>query len=147
MTPQTSREAVLNTCSFERYHRILSTGSDVIDAAVVHQQTTVDVQETLRRAVEAMRQELFEGLSWQCGALQDHPLAEVREWGSILFAGVMRSMINMYFPGLRDALAQEGNPEEVLLQRLPPTGYASWHGGSRESLERFKSDCPRAQTE
>ena len=57
--------------------------------------------------------------------------------------GVMRSMINMYFLGLRDALAQEGNPEEVLLQRLPPTGYASWHGGSRESLETIRNRIVR----
>ena len=138
MAPQTSRDAVLDTCSFQRYNRILLAGFYVIDAAVVQPLTTVDVQETLREAVKAMRQELFEGLAWQCGAMQEHPLAEMREWGSIYFAGVMCSMINTDIPRLHNVLVQDGKPHHVLLERLPAYVCSTWPDKSGSGLEELR---------
>src|SRR5205823_4538548 len=84
IAPQTARELVSDTYQFEGYNRIFWAGLRITGAA--EPQTDADFQETLRQAVKAMRQELFEGTDWQSGAMQEHPLEEVREWGSILFA-------------------------------------------------------------
>jgi DNA-binding CsgD family transcriptional regulator len=131
MTPQPTLKLVSDTYAFEWYNRVFVAGLCFTDPPAP--------QFDLHQAVKAMRKEMFEGLGWMTGAMQEHPLTEVREWGSILFSGVMRSMITMNFPGLQAALAQEGNPEEVLLERLLPTGYASWYDGSRESLEAIRN--------
>jgi hypothetical protein len=140
IAPQTTREAVFDTCHFEDHDRIVAACFMIMATAL---QTQADLHASVRLAVQAMRQAMFEGLAWQTGAMQEHPLAEVREWGNILFSGVMRSMIHMHFPGLRDALAQEGNPEKVLLARLPATVYACWYEGSRESLAAIRNRVVR----
>jgi hypothetical protein len=144
MTPQTAMELVSDTCAFERWDRIWEAG---LRETVAGRQAEAAPQAIMWQAVQAMRQELREGLAWQRGALQEHPHEEVRAWGNILFAGVMRSIINKDFPGLWPALAQEGNPEEVLLKRLPPAGWLGWHDSSRESLEAIRNRVVRVLTQ
>jgi hypothetical protein len=143
--PRNTQEAVSDTCTFEGYHRVVMAGLRIVDPPAP--QTDAESHERLRQAVEAMREAIFNGLAWQIGALQEYPLAEVQEWGSILFAGIMRSMITMDFPRLRAALAREGNPEQVLLERLPATGYAVWHDGPRESVEKIRNRIVRVLTQ
>ena len=137
MTPQTPLELVSDTCAFERYNRVFFAGLRVTGTAA--QQTEVDIQGTLRQAVEAMRQELFEGLAWQTGSMQEHPLAGVQEWGNILFSGVMRSMIRPNIPRLWNALVRDGEPYQVLMERLPANVYSAWHDGSWTSLEELRN--------
>jgi DNA-binding CsgD family transcriptional regulator len=135
MTPQPALKLVSDTYAFEWYNRVFVAGLCFTDPPAP--------QPDLHQAVKAMRKEVFEGLDWQVGALQEHPLEEVREWGNILFSGVMRSMITLDFPGLWDALAQEGNPEQVLLARLPATVYACWYDRPWESLEAIRNRVTR----
>ena len=140
IAPQTSIEAVSDTYHFENHDRIVAACFMIMATALQRQP---GLQASVRLAVQAMRLAMFEGLAWQTGAMQEHPITEVREWGSIMFAGVMRSMIHRNFPGLWAALAQEGTPEEVLLARLPPTVYACWYDDSRESLEAIRNRIVR----
>jgi DNA-binding CsgD family transcriptional regulator len=69
--------------------------------------------------------------------LQEHPLSEVQEWGMILFSGVIRSMIKP-FPRLWDALMRDGEPPQVLLERLPTTVYDAWRNDSWGELVTFR---------
>jgi ATP/maltotriose-dependent transcriptional regulator MalT len=137
MTPQTTVELVSDTYQFEWYNRVFLAGLGVTDAPAP--QSDTDAQERLRQAVKAMRQEVFDGLAWQVGAMQEHPLAKVREWGSILFSGAMRAQIRPRTPRLWNALIRHGEPYQVLLERLPATGYSAWHDTVCNSVEAIRN--------
>src|SRR5262245_25451899 len=83
MTPQTTLEAVSNTCHFERYHRIFLAGLRVTCAAAITQLTTAELQGILSQAVEAMCQALFEGLPWQIGYGMNIPISGVQDWAAL----------------------------------------------------------------
>jgi RNA polymerase sigma factor (sigma-70 family) len=129
-------ELLSDTYAFERADYMWQAG---LRATIAGRQTEADQEAIVWQAVQAMRQELFERLAWQRGALQEHPRDEVREWGSILFSGVMCSMINTDISRLHTALVRDGEPHHVLLERLPAHVYSAWHDKSWSGLEELRN--------
>jgi len=130
-TPQPTLKLIADTWSFEWYNRIFVAGLCFPDPPAP--------QLDLYQAVKAMRAEVFDGLAWQLGAMQEHSLEKVREWGTILFSGFMCSMITLSIPRLWNTLARDGEPHQVLRERLPVNVYAARHNGSWSCLEELRN--------
>jgi hypothetical protein len=148
ITPRSTMEAVSDTCGFEQYDRVFRASFCIIDAASTAQSSTAELQGILRQAVEAMRQALFECLSWQSGYAMNIPISEVQDWAVVTFSGWIASKISLaHNPRLKVSLTKElgmrgeytQSLRSELFERLPANTYRAWREGEGKTLTELRT--------
>src|SRR5262249_42648381 len=107
-----------------------------------------DPQSTIRAAVVAMRETLFDGLGRQAGTLTGVPISASQGWSICILAGWVGAEIRLkdnprLAAALRNELTTRGEHSrstyDESCKRLPANAYRAWHEGDWETLVQLRT--------
>jgi len=130
---------------YQQYEWLFQSGMLAVGKA---QREWKDPQSTIRAAVVAMRETLFDGLGRQAGALTGVPISASQEWSICMLAGWVGAEISLkdnprLAAVLRKELTTRGEHScstyDELYKRLPANAYRAWHEGDWETQAQLRT--------